>query len=175
MPFSYVYVEWAAICSSFVLFSVGSITYYMSKSVRMKSGQDFFQVVGMLGVLGVLILGSRFFSPDGSFYDKHYGHFIGLCAYLSAIVLLFTWNRADNKYTKLAGDLTYPVYLVHWPILNSKFFESDFIRDLNQAASRLIPFGDLLFVIFLLLGISLIVSYCLVLFEKKYISPLRVC
>lgn len=173
VPFSYVHVGRAAIFSSFVLFSIGSLAYYLSKRVNVNSGQNFFQLLGLLGIVIVLIFGSRFISPDGGFYDKNYAHWIGLISYCSAIILLITWNRTDSKYTKLAGDLTYPVYLVHWPILNSKFFESDFVRNLNQAASRLIPFGDLLFVIFLLLAVTIFVSYFLVRFEKTYISPLR--
>lgn len=172
-PFMHGYYEVPdSILASFPVFAFGCLLYHYRAKLPHRTARAL-QWAGVAGLALIVVIGSRFVSPDGKAFDSAFSTWIGLGSYAATAAMLVGWQGADSDQSKLAGDLTYPLYLVHWPLLRSPLFESDAVRRISDAADRLMPYGSLVAVSLLALVASLALSYCLLLLERRYITPLR--
>ncbi len=162
----------SAVGGSFVLFAVGSLAYHLRVSVSDRT-RVFLQWLALGLLASIVVTGSRYLAPDGSLHDAQRGHWMTVAAYVSTVLMLVTWSKKESGASRLAGDLTYPVYLVHWPLLNSSFFGSDVVREISGRVAKFVPLGDLVSVALLAFGVSVALGYALVRIEKRWIAPFR--
>ena len=172
-PFALGYDNPAAIYVSFVMFAFGGLLYSLKPLVFHKRYQRVLEWLGIALLLLIIISGTRYFAPDGRAFDANYGMAMGVGTYLATALILLGWQQQQSKSSKLAGDLTYPVYLIHWPIIHAGLFDYQFIRERIQFFSHLFHLGDYVFIAVSVLLLSLGLGYMILWLEKKLIYPHR--
>lgn len=172
-PFALGYNNPIAIYASFVMFSLGGFLYHLRSIVKNESHRHLFENAGIYSLALIIVLGSRYIAPDGAAFDSRYGIFLAVGAYISTSLILLGWSQRETKFSSLTGDLTYPVYLIHWPILHTGLFNQPFMREITSFFGHLFHLGHIISTAALALGVSIILSYLALKLEGKFIRPLR--
>jgi len=103
-----------------------------------------------------------------AYYSKSNPHFINLLisSLIFSVVTFYSFNinyskvpGVVKKIDKVAGDLSYPIYLIHWPI------------GLLMGYLTHISLGYKLYLV--VYPVTLAVSYLIIIFLEKYINNIR--
>lgn len=172
-PFALGYHNPTAIYTAMFMFGFGALLFELRNLIGPTKADKTLQLLGLLLLLTLIIFGSRYFAPNMQFFDTNFGSFFQVVMYLSASLMLIGWSQTESHHSKLAGDCTYPTYLVHWPILHAGLFDLPILRKVTDWFGHLFPFGHIIATASVALLLSLLASYCLIRLDKRFIRSLR--
>ena len=173
LPFALGYDNPTAIYTSMLMFGFGGILYELRNRIGSTRADKTLEWSGLLLLLGLVVLGSRYVAPNMQEFDAKFGHLFSLVMYLSAALMLLGWRRFESPLAKLAGDCTYPTYLIHWPILHAGLFNLPLPRQITTWFGHLFPLGHIVATAAFALLISLLASYLLIRLDERFIRIFR--
>ncbi|MBR0566029.1 acyltransferase [Azoarcus sp. L1K30] len=172
-PFAIGYTHPVTIPTSMLMFAFGAILHELRNHIGHTRADGALEWTGILLLLGLIILGSRYINPDMKELDANFGNTFQIVTYLSAALMLLGWRRSESPTSKLAGDLTNPTYLVHWPLLHAGIFNLTILRQTTDWFGKLFPLGHLVAISTIVLSLTLLLSYVLLRFDARFIQICR--
>lgn len=146
-----------------VAFASGAVAYHLSKRLPPDFMLSKTGVVGMLALMNLL-----FYLPHlaGFWVDEHpiYRYFVFVIATV-VVALLFTTERKrrPSKLNLWAGDLSYPIFLLHWPA-GGIISVMQGLRPGNHSFALFLPS----------LILSMVIGWAIVMFIEKPLKEYRV-
>lgn len=172
-PFALGYDNPTAIYTSMLMFGFGGVLCELRNRIGPTRADQTLEWSGLLLLIGLVVFGSRYVAPNMQAFDAKFGHLFSLVMYLSAALMLLGWRRFESPLAKLAGDCTYPTYLIHWPILHAGFFNLPLPRQITSWFGHLFPLGHIVATAAFALLISLLASYLLIRFDERFVRIFR--
>jgi peptidoglycan/LPS O-acetylase OafA/YrhL len=173
-PFALGYANPTAIYTSMLMFGFGGVLNELRNRIGSTPVDHKLEWGGALLLLSLVLLGSRYVASDMQAFDAKFGHIFTLGMYFSTALTLLGWTRCESALSKLAGDCTYPTYLIHWPILHAGLFHLPLMRQITDWFGHLFPLGHIFAVAVFALLISLLASYLLIRLDERFIRIFRV-
>lgn len=172
-PFALGYGNPTAIFVSVLLFAYGGALHELRNRLGPSPADRFLEWSGILLLLVLVAFGSRYVAMDSRAFDARFGYVLTIGMYISAGLMLIGWRRSEVPRAKLAGDLTYPVYLVHWPVLHSGLFHLPQMRGFTDWFGHLFPLGHIMATAMLAFALSLLAGYALTRIDERFVRILR--
>lgn len=135
-PFGFDPSDRAMLASAAALFLLGLAVFNARKLAPNPFGRAarYVEAGAVAALIAMLALSMRFVTHDDlEGFDADYDNAVYLTTLALTVVLLLAWDR-DRGLGKWAADLTYPVYLLHWPILYLLLGEQETFIDLQRNA-----------------------------------------
>jgi peptidoglycan/LPS O-acetylase OafA/YrhL len=173
-PFALGYDNPTAIYTSMLMFGFGGVLNELRNRIGPTRADHALEWGGLLLLLTLVVLGSRYVAPDMQAFDAKFGHLFSLGMYLSATLMLLGWTQFESALSKLAGDCTFPTYLIHWPILHTGLFNLPLIRQITDWFGHSFPLGHIVATAIFALLLALLASYLLICLDQRFIRIFRV-
>lgn len=134
------------ICGSSSLFAAGALVYHFQKPLSSHLGRGAAYVkLSALGVLiAVLAYCSRPTMANGDFqdFDQAWSPLYNTVAVVSTLCFVLFWNARESAVSKFAGELCYPIYMLHYPIMHLGLSQWTGYRTFVSEYARMFPFAE---------------------------------
>jgi peptidoglycan/LPS O-acetylase OafA/YrhL len=175
-PFAWGVSGSGAVAQAICLFAVGASTYqFKNFGSTLLIHQNLRKIIfGLFSVGCATMLASNWlYSREISFaFWETHSRVVNSLAILLTVVALSSWDGGESKMGKVLGQLSYPLYLLHWPLIQLILPKTAIAPYLRNFAKRFY-LADYLLMTILVAIFSIAAGSIWLQIEKRMINPRR--